>query len=577
MEEAAEGQGPVQGGVNRRRRLVLSALVAVAALVAAAVVAVAVLGGDDDEPRGYTAELLATDPLLVEHTVVERLTCPDGRGESPLANADHAQGRQVVEAGYATGQLAPFTLRLDADPALTEPAVLVFDATLSDSLVEGVQCAFVDTADPAAAERRDAVPATVRWDPDADTLTVDGVDAGETVVVELWATLAPPPGVPEPDRTRLSMDLVPRPELPVEAVALAFDVDFRRGGLSDDQPTVVVSSAQPSVGLDEQATQTVVVTNTSSVEPLSAAVITGSLDMNATIVDLAVVDDTAASTTCTTDATSYTCDAVFLAPEETIELTITLRTTAADLPEGFTTIGGSCDDRVPRVCHEAELQYLDTFDVATVSADAQVTVVSSGDTFNVFVLSQDPEQARVGSPISLELSVALTDPNRQADTVQLESSVCDQPPAILRGDIDDDLVMGGDEVWVYGCASLELSATSTLTVVKAEIDDSVEVQEATELQLQAIDPSMELRLIPVVRGTVWELENMGDVPLTDVVLQPSAESTCTPAFDAGDDNADGVLDPGEVWEFSCDQAGGDAIAYASDPFGSSVQARVASE
>jgi hypothetical protein len=179
----------------------------------------------------------------------------------------------------------------------------------------------------------------------------------------------------------------------------------------------------------------------------------------------------------------------------------------------------------------------------------------------------------------------------------------------VSGDLDDDEILdaAGPESWIYTCtttisgavptvrntASVVAQTVDTGTTLTAFAPEVVEVvRAAIELEKAAVRPVVLDPDAPALGGpdvplrtpAVYEylVHNTGLVPIRDVVLDdvyPSqGGNTCpvegVPAVgvNVGDVNANGLLDPGESWEFLCvltSVAGGDPLEKtdADDPPG----------
>ncbi len=547
------------------RRSVLLIAGACAVVIVAAVAFTLGPGGEDDN-ASVDAALLAIDPLLVEHTTVDRLTCPSGRADSPLADADHEQGVADAREGYAEGQLAPFSLLLEADADAVGPLDVSFDAIVSPALGGQIACAFVDPTDPKAVEQPDGEPASASLD--RAGLVVVGVEAGETVAVELWATIVADEA--DNNEAAASVELAPRLASVAERAAMAFDTEFGRSTLADENPTIGLDASANLVELGQTVTATVSIENPSEVDALSRATLTGSVGDNASVGAVEVRDGTASVTECTAGGGTYACDLGFLAPGETVELTIELTASSTALPDGPRVAGGVCGRRQPRICHEVELSYLDAFSQSRESAEYEIRITSAGP-FTV-QLTQDPERTvRVGDTVEFELSVSVNSESDSADSLDVSLSSC-QGLTRARGD-DGDNQMEPGEVWVYQCRAEALAETLAIVFIRGELGDREPIESSYPIELDAYDARMELRLARVVEGTSWDLENTGSADLTSVALDPFGGSTCEPVYLSGDANEDSVLQPGEIWEYSCPDPDANAVAVGVDPAGRPVDAR----
>ncbi len=558
--------------MNQSRSRILFAGLAGAAMLGVGAVGILALTSDDSSGSTSDAlELHVADPLLYDHTALDRVSCPDGRGSSPIADTDHDRGASAADTGFAEGQVVVLTVAVTGpSEAVGEP--VGWTATTSDALSGGIACAFVDESDPELLESPGGTEATASVD--GDRLELVGLEDAETVVIELWSVLV----ADDRNDAAVSLTLVPELAAPgaeplVGGGSLLFSTDIARSNRGDGDPTIEVTSPDPNVRLQAQLTSTVTVGNPSDVEPVSRATLSGTVGINATIDEIVVTDEIGSLTVCTTTEGSYECVVGFLAPEEIVAVTITATATDTELPEGeIVTPGSVCTNRQPRVCHRAELTYLDSLDTSSVDSETQVPIIT-GDTFTVFLEADEPGH-RTGDPVDFEIRVSLNLPESTADSVSITTDVCDQPATLSRGDLDDDRTMDPGEVWTFICSTESLARATALVSVIAEIDDQGDsIEEQYPLEFEAYDARMELTLVPVVDGTSWNLTNTGTSPLTQVQLLPIAETVCEPQL-VQNGNGDEILDADEVWEWFCEDAGAVATATAFDQFDSVLDDQV---
>ncbi len=558
--------------MNRSRsRTLVAGLIGAAVLGVGAVGILALTGDDSSGTTDDALQVHVADPLLYDHTALDRVTCPDGRGASPIADTDHDRGVSLADSGFAEGQVVVLTVAVTGPSGATGDTV-GWNITSSDALSGGIACAFVDDSDPVLLESPDGTDAAAGID--GDLLELTGLDDAETVVIELWSVLA----ADDRNDATVSLTLAPVMAAPGEdplvgGGALAFSTDIARSNRGGDDPTIEVTSPDANVRLESQLTSTVTFSNPSDVEPLSRVTLTGTVGDNATVTDLVVTDLLGSLTSCTTTGGSYECEVGFLAPEEIVAVTVTATAMSTDLPEGeIVTPGSACTNRQPRVCHRSELTYLDALDTSSVDSEAQVPIIS-GVTFTVLLEADEPGH-RTGDPVDFEIRVSLNLPDSTADSVAVTTDVCDQPSSLGRGDIDDDRTMEAGEVWTFICSTESLPLATALISVIAEIDDRGElVEEQYPLEFEAYDAQMQLTLVPVVDGTSWNLTNTGTSPLTQVELRPIADTDCEPQL-GPNGNGDEVLDPAEVWEWFCEGTDAVATATAFDQFGSVLDDQV---
>ena len=160
----------------------------------------------------------------------------------------------------------------------------------------------------------------------------------------------------------------------------------------------------------------------------------------------------------------------------------------------------------------------------------------------------------------------------------IEDDQC-EPVTFVSGDVDGDGILNGSaggaaETWTFTCSAtidvetlneatieavtvapapvtLERSAPAIVRVVEPEIAVT-----KTALRGVVLDPAADAQSgpdVPDPREAVYlyEVSNLGSLPLADVEDRID-DDTCSPvSYDAGDTNADELLDLDEVWVFSC--------------------------
>lgn len=137
---------------------------------------------------------------------------------------------------------------------------------------------------------------------------------------------------------------------------------------------------------------------------------------------------------------------------------------------------------------------------------------------------------------------------------------------VSGGDANNDGVFDPGETWAFTCTTNDIltNATSSGTVVTAIADglDPVgahvtypaDAQERTSVTVLVINPSTTLTATAsaVITYTFSE-HNGGDSSLDNpsVSLANASECNSAPAYDSGDTDSNGDLDPGETWVFTC--------------------------
>ncbi|MBI4897907.1 MAG: DUF11 domain-containing protein [Actinobacteria bacterium] len=175
-----------------------------------------------------------------------------------------------------------------------------------------------------------------------------------------------------------------------------------------------------------------------------------------------------------------------------------------------------------------------------VSKSASSTVIHAGDSVTYTV------------NVKNDGDVPLTD-------VKVDDPNC-SPLTFVSSDGNDDAVLDSEETWTYTCTTaVNDDTTNTAT---AEGIDPIEgtVKDDDSAKVDVINPSIHVRKTAdqttVLVGTVVkftvEVENNGDVPLFNVKV---SDTICSPlTFVSGDAGTVGVMEPSEVWIYTCSMA-----------------------
>ena len=178
----------------------------------------------------------------------------------------------------------------------------------------------------------------------------------------------------------------------------------------------------------------------------------------------------------------------------------------------------------------------------------------------------------------------------------------------VSGDLDEDLILDatGPETWVYECTTTITGAVPTVRNTAVVVAETVEtgarltdfapelvdvVGPEIVLEKSAVRPVVLDPGAPALGGPdvplrtpavyLYTVSNTGAVPIRDVAVEDiylaqgatrARGAVSLLAANVGDVNGNGVLDPGESWEFQCvltSVAGGDPLekADADDPPG----------
>ncbi len=128
------------------------------------------------------------------------------------------------------------------------------------------------------------------------------------------------------------------------------------------------------------------------------------------------------------------------------------------------------------------------------------------------------------------------------------------------GDVDTDGLLDPGETWVYTCSQVLAEDTTNLATAEGEdpLGNPVTPDQATET-VEVIQPAIRVQKSAspqavLAGGSVtyqYQVDNPGDDPISDLTL---VDDTCGPIAGlqaGGDADGDGLLDPGEVWLYSC--------------------------
>jgi len=158
---------------------------------------------------------------------------------------------------------------------------------------------------------------------------------------------------------------------------------------------------------------------------------------------------------------------------------------------------------------------------------------------------------------SYEVTATGSDP---VHNVAVSDDTC-SPVTFTGGDTNNDGILDLNETWTYTC-SMALSQDTT-NIVTATGEDALGQpvpQDQSSADVVVIHPA--IHLVKSVDKTVilsgetvaytYEVTNPGDDPLDNVAVSDDACSPVT--YQSGDANNDGLLQPGEVWTFTCSMA-----------------------
>lgn len=162
----------------------------------------------------------------------------------------------------------------------------------------------------------------------------------------------------------------------------------------------------------------------------------------------------------------------------------------------------------------------------------------------------------------------------------IEDGRCTSPAAYVSGDVDSDGVFDDGEAWQFTCPGTVATPTinlaritgipaddagdplpdadplSDLAAALVQVDRPAISITKTALRPVVLDPdadAFEGPDVPTRREAeyLYEVTNPGTVALS-LAASPPADSKCDPVtFTGGDTDDDTLLDPGEVWDYSC--------------------------
>ena len=200
--------------------------------------------------------------------------------------------------------------------------------------------------------------------------------------------------------------------------------------------------------------------------------------------------------------------------------------------------------------------------------------VSATDTAEVNVLdprlnltkTADPTQVLPGDPVtytfeasndSTDATVLVPIAPATRDTVVTDDTC--SPLTYVSGDTNDDSRMEPGETWTYTCEKAYTTPGNVpnAAVANMEVEGAgTDVDATADEIVQVLGPDIDLTKT-ASRGVVhsgdsvtytYEATNPGDVPLDDLTL---TDDRCAPVTLATGDDGDDLLEPGELWVFTC--------------------------
>ena len=542
-------------------------MVAIAAVLVIGCVALFLGGGSSDD---YTLDLSVVEPELSDLTTPDHVVCPAvGSAPSPLPNSGATidQGR-VDGSLFASEAIVAWNLAVTstASPDAPTPQFLVeFNDAIDES--QGVLCAFVSSDDPATVSV-DEQNAAVDWVGEVDdesfngTLSVSGVAAGETAVVQLWTLIDPVAGNQPSLRTRVNPELGTSSNGATRSVRTSFKqpVEPTDGTL---ELRVVDGDAELNAGGTVSATWTVA--NTTADRVFDFVDVSGGFEGDVELEDVSVViDEDGTTTTCTTANDTFACDLGFMKPGEVV--VIQASGLIADNPESFYTgISGECSTGGQDVCTIGSLGYLGQFDRNQIDVSEASDVAQDGD-LSVVVFS-DPEIGYLNRPLTLQVVMTSSVESVSIDSIELTGCPDDELD-LVSGDLNGDSRLDRSEVWQFSCLA-RLSAVDGQVTVLGTTAEGGPAQILAPFEIELISPGVRLVREDNEDNTKFTVQNLGDVELSELAVTSSG---CDPVFTDGDTDADNAVDPGEEWEFFCQVDTAPGRVFAVDELGGVVTA-----
>jgi fimbrial isopeptide formation D2 family protein/uncharacterized repeat protein (TIGR01451 family)/LPXTG-motif cell wall-anchored protein len=261
-----------------------------------------------DSAGSYSIDYSAYNPISYNFRFPTNYasTKPVGRASNPMPNTNSGQTIESLNPqDLALGQIVPYEAKITVNGS-TEPENGTIQMTFSwDTVTQSgalfgfdpaykIFAAFVDYGDTGNIDpEQDATVTSITNSPlngtkIQETVTVTGLDSGDTVIVEIWVVLQEtlPPGANSNVQTQLvSADTVATPSANItksaQTVPLNQVAQFRS---ATADVSITKSDAPDPIYPLEELTYTITVTNHSTTTVANGIVVTDTLDPNVTFV-----------------------------------------------------------------------------------------------------------------------------------------------------------------------------------------------------------------------------------------------------------------------------------------------------
>ncbi len=449
----------------------------VIALVALTAVGAWSLSQDDRPPIDVSIRRGAADPTA--RYLSDQLACPDGgRGTGVPGVAWPQVDEPEPTTNTLRGQAIPFEILLsvpddgpDRDRAAFDVVLTPFRdrGTAAFDADEDLTCVFVDTADPLTADG--GTPAAVEVESDeigaGARVTVDGLDPGDTVVVEAWAVVTPS-GTARSGSATASLRSRSTPggrRTDVDESVVRVPIEFGTDG-GREAVTVTIDDGDAGGGRGERLAYEITIRNPHTED------VVNDLRLVAVPSDLAPVEsftlggEGADATACRLEVAPrrLRCATSHLGPGQAVHISFAPRIADVATPQWLRETGG-CTAEDSDICLTVEVAWAGserTADSLVTSEPATVLGVHPSIGLAKYRLS-DPSD--IGGAPAIEYSVISATAAPLAE-VLLRDEGCEDVE-LVDGDGNGDDLLDADEEWRYRCRGPAEHVLATRAVVRA--------------------------------------------------------------------------------------------------------------